>query len=139
MIARLPSFLATAVLAGALLAGCGGGSKSSSQTTTLDQTFNSTGTTPGSATAPATTSTQLTGAALEQSVASCKAAIQAEKVLPASAKQKLEAVCPNAAKGEAAPVKRAAEEVCAGVINGSAVPAGAAREQALAACRNFLK
>jgi hypothetical protein len=125
MTARLLTLLATAVLGGALLAGCGGGSKSSSQTTT-------TATTPPAASTPGS---GLTGAGLAQAIAQCKAAVQAEKALPADAKQKLDAVCPAAAKGENGPVKRVAEEVCSNVIKGSAIPAGPAREQALAACK----
>ncbi len=128
MPARLWTLLAVAVLAGALLAGCGGGSKSSSSQTT-------TATTPPAASTATTPAGGASGPAVEQAIAQCKAAVQAQKVLPADAKAKLEAVCPNAAKGENGPVKKVAEEVCANVIKGSAIPAGPAREAALAACK----
>ena len=139
MTARLSSLLVAPLLGAALLAGCGGGSKSTSQPAST-ATAPASATTASSAT-PTTTSTTATtpsAAAVAQGIAACKSAIQSEKVLPAAAKQKLEAVCPNAAKGESAPVRKAAEEVCSSVINNSAVPA-VARSQALAACRNFLK
>jgi hypothetical protein len=130
MTARLLTLLVSATLGGALLAGCGS-SKSSSQTTT-------TATTPPAASSSTTPSgastTGLSGAALEQAVAQCKSAIQAQKILPPADKQKLEAVCPNAARGETAPVKKVAEEVCQGVINKSGIPA-IARETALKACQ----
>jgi ABC-type phosphate transport system substrate-binding protein len=134
MITWPKTWLLAALLVAAPLAGCGGGSKSTSQTTTTSQAPAATAPSAGTSTTPSP-ATGVTGAALEQAVAQCKAAVQAQKVLPADSKAKLEAVCPAAARGESAPVKRVAEEVCANVIKGSAIPAGPAREQALAACR----
>jgi hypothetical protein len=112
------TWLLAAIVAGALLAGCG-----SSSSTTSSAATSST---------PSATTTPIGGAA---AVAACKQAIQAQTTLPAGAKGKLEAICAKAASGDQAAVRKVAQEVCEEVVKNSAVPAGAAREQALAACK----
>ena len=136
MIRSRSSWLVGVLACGALIAGCG---SSSSTTSTQSSTASSTGaapattstsSTPGKSSAPA-----LTGAALTQAVTICKHQIKAQATLPASAKSKLEGVCEEAAKGNSVAVKKAAREVCEEVVNGAKVPAGASKEQALAACK----
>jgi ABC-type phosphate transport system substrate-binding protein len=130
MNARPIAWLASALAAVALLAGCGSSSSTSSSTPAATSAT-------GSATSTGSTSPlpSLTGAAGAAAVAACKQAIQAQTTLPASAKAKLEGVCVKAAKGDQAAVKKAAQEVCEEVINKSALPAGSAKEQALSACK----
>jgi hypothetical protein len=125
---RLSTLPVAALVAGALLAGCGSSSSTTNTTAPAATTPAAGATTPGAT----GTSTTAAGAA---AVAACKQAIQAQSTLPASAKSKLEAVCGKAANGDEAAVRKAAREVCEEVINQSAVPAGPAREQALAACK----
>jgi hypothetical protein len=84
--------LAVAILLGALLAGCGG----SSSTTTSHS--------------------------ISQAVETCKREIQAATTLPASSKSKLEAVCAEAATGNTTAVKRAVREACEEAINRSSLP-----------------
>jgi hypothetical protein len=122
------TWLLAALIAAALLAGCG----SSSSTTSSAAPATST---PASSSTPAATSTPITGSAGAAAVAACKQAIQAQTTLPAGAKGKLEAVCAKAASGDQTAVRKAAEEVCEEVVKNSAVPAGVAKEQALAACK----
>ncbi len=125
--------LVAALLAFAL-AGCGGSSKHSG-------TSSSGGASSSSQGGSTTTSTNPTGvppgtsAAGQAAIAACKAAIQAQTTLPASARSKLEGVCGKAASGDRAAVRKAAQEVCEEVIDKSAIPAGPAKEQALQTCR----
>jgi hypothetical protein len=72
---------------------------------------------------------------VQQAIATCKQAIQAQSALPSASKSKLEAICAKAAKGDAAAVRKAAQEVCAEIANGSAVGSGPAREAVVAACK----
>jgi hypothetical protein len=131
MNARLATLPVVALLAAALLAGCG--SSSSTTKSAAPATAPAAGATAPSTTgAPAATTPTAGGA---QAVAACKQAIQAQTSLPASAKSKLEAVCGKAASGDQAAVRKVAQEVCEEVIKQSAVPAGPTREQALAACK----
>jgi hypothetical protein len=137
MIRSRSSWLVGALACGALIAGCGG---SSSTTSTPGSTAASTGTTPTNTSATTTpgksTPSGLSGAALAQAVTICKNQIKAQTTLPAGAKTKLEGVCEDAAKGNRSAVKKAAREVCEEVVNGAKVPPGAAKEQALAACKS---
>jgi hypothetical protein len=125
------TWLLAALVAGALLAGCGSSSSttSSAAPATTSTPAASTSSTPSSATTP------IGGAAGATAVAACKQAIQAQTTLPAGAKGKLEAICQKAANGDQAAVHKVAQEVCEEVVNNAAVPAGAAKEQALAACK----
>jgi hypothetical protein len=130
--------LAVLLLGGALLAGCGGSSTTTTQSTTTAQSTS----TPAATTAP-TNSTGTTAStpsgpliASPQAVEACKHAIQAAPTLTAAAKAKLEGVCDKAAHGDQAAVKKAAREVCEEVINNSPIPGGASKDQALAACKS---
>jgi len=122
------AWLAVALAGGVFVAGCG------SSSTTSQTTSQPAATSPAASTATGTPSVPSTQAGLA-AVAACKAAIQAQSVLPSSAKAKLEGVCSKAASGDQAAVKKVAQEICEEVINRSPVPPGSAREQALAACK----
>jgi hypothetical protein len=139
---KLSRWLLVALAGGALLAGCGSSSSTSSTQTILTS---SQGTSPATtASTPATTSSgSTTGAATttatpktpQQEATSCKQAVQAQKTLSPSAKAKLEAICEKGASGNAAAQHKAAQEACVELVNASHIPAGAARERALAICR----
>ncbi len=138
MIRSRLSWLGGLLACGALIAGCG----SSSSTTSSQNSSSATTSTPAATTGTASTPTATQSAPSTKSpanvaaaVLACKQEIAAQSTLPAGAKAKLEAVCGEAAKGNTAAVKQAAREVCEEVINKSAVPAGAAKEQALASCK----
>lgn len=108
-----------AVLLGvALLAGCGGGSKS--------------GTTSGSASV--TTSSSSTAGAGEAAVAYCEKIIDSQTHLPAKAKHKLAGACAKVAKGDTSAVKVVEREICEEVA-GTSSSSSSARKAALAACR----
>jgi hypothetical protein len=129
MRARPSIWLVTVLSTAALLAGCGGSSKSSSGTSGAS--------TAGAASTPSTSPAGVapgSGAAGEAAIAACKQAIQAQTTLPATAKAKLEAVCGKAASGDQAAVRTAAKEVCEEVIQKSAIPSSA-KERALQTCR----
>ena len=117
MRARPTYLIALALLAAALLAGCGGGSSSTQAPASIP-------TVPGAN----------TSAAGEAAVTACKQAVQAQSV-SASVKSKLEGICQKAASGNTADVKKAAQEACEEIAN-STVPAGPAREQVLASCKH---
>lgn len=72
--------------------------------------------------------------AVAQAIESCKQSINSAPQLSAEAKSDLEALCEEAASGDAEEVKRIAKEVCSKIIEESGVPDGAAKDQALAAC-----
>jgi hypothetical protein len=127
------TWLLAALIAGALLAGCGSSSSTTSSATPATTSTPAAATTTSST--PSATTTPIGGAAGAAAVAACKQAVQAQTTLPAGAKSKLEAICAKAASGDQAAVRKVAQEVCEEVVNASAVPAGAAREQALAACK----
>lgn len=135
MIRRRSSWLVGVLVCGALAAGCGSSSnssKSSSPATTSTPAAAATSSTPAS-----TSSAVPVGpATVQQAVASCKQAIQAQTTLTAAAKAKLEGMCAKAATGDTTALKKAAQEVCENIIKSSKVPAGAATEQALLACRS---
>ncbi len=120
MTLKVSTWLAVAVVGGALLAGCG--SSSSSQTTS---------------TAATTSSTSAgTSAVGQQDVAACKHTVQSQPSLSASAKAKLEATCDKAASGNPATLQQVAHEACVELVNASHVPAGVSKEEALAICSN---
>jgi hypothetical protein len=137
---RGPSvWLPAALLGAALLAGCGSGTS----TTTNSQ---SSPTPAATGQAGATTATTSTGGAttpkvagnpatIQAAVAACKHEIQALATMPASSKAKLEAVCEKVARGDTSSVHQAGREVCEEVINSSPLPSGAAKDKALATCR----
>lgn len=118
--------LAAAILAALLLAGCGGGSSGSTTTSSTPATTSTPAATTGT-TAP-------TGAAGAEAVAACKSAVQAQTVIPAGTKAKLDAACEKAASGNPTAIRQAAESICQEVVKSAAVPA-AAKEEALSACK----
>lgn len=111
--AKLSTGVVLVLLGGALLAGCGGSSKSPSSTS-------STGT---------TTAHQLTAA---QRVEACKRILHAPSPLPASTKAKLAASCEKVGTSTVA-ARKFVHEVCEALA--SREPAGAVRARALATCR----
>jgi len=125
---RLYTWMIVAVIAAALVAGCGGSSSSSTSSQTTS------GQTTGSQTSLNGTS-PLPPAAGKQAATSCKHAIQTQTKLTASEKTKLEALCDKAASGNGADLDRIAHEVCVELINVSHVPTGPLRERALALCK----
>ncbi len=136
MIRRRSSWLVGVLVCGALAAGCGGSSsnssKSSSPATTSTPAAAATSSTPAS-----TSSAVPVGpATVQQAVASCKHAIQAQTTFTAATKAKLEAMCAKAATGHAAALKKASQEACENIVKNSMVPASAAMKRALSACRS---
>jgi len=126
---RLVALLGAVLVAGAVLAGCGS-SKSSSGTTAAAPAGSS-----GTTTSTPATGARPTGTTAEAAIKACKQAIHAQSTLPASAKSKLEAVCPKAVAGDKEAVRKAAGEVCEEVINKGAIPEGPAKQAALRACK----
>jgi len=134
--------LPTVVLAGAaLLAGCGGSSKTSSTAAPSSTTV------PASTSSPTTTSTQAAGAtsssgssgaagaaSTQEAAAICKSVLERATTLPATVKAKVEGICKKAESGDLAAAQAAAKGVCSEVIDAT-IPAGPTREQALAACK----
>jgi cytochrome c1 len=104
---QLRATLLSAALAGALVAGCGGGSKSPTTTTFKNP-------------------------AVESQVAQCEATIGAEPTLSPTIKQKLEALCVKAGSGNKAEVEQAAAQVCAEIVSASVAPSK--RAAAVAQC-----
>jgi hypothetical protein len=98
--------LVALLAAGALLTGCGGGSKRS--TTTFKNP------------------------AVESQVAQCEATISGESALSPAIKQKLEGLCVKAGSGNRAEVEHAAAQVCAQVVAASVPPSK--RAAAIAQC-----
>jgi hypothetical protein len=127
MIRRPVGLVSLALLLGALLAGCGGGSATTTSQSTSTPSSTSTTATSGAA-----------SVATAQAVETCKREIQAATTLSASSKSKLEGLCAQAATGNSTAVKKAVREVCEEAINKSSLPA-VAKEQALAACRSRTK
>ncbi len=115
--------LPAALLCTALLAGCGGGSGTSSSTsrTSAGTSTGSAATVPGSAD-------------VKTAVARCRQVIAAQPKLPSHAKAKLEGACAAAARGDTAAVKAAAREVCEEAIDAASLPTST-KQEALAACR----
>jgi hypothetical protein len=134
MVPRLSRALAVMLVAGALLAGCGGGKSTTGARSTAAPAATSSTSTTGS-----TPSTPPTGAPgsrnVRQALEACKHQVQAQRKLSAEAKLKLEIACDKAARGEVSSVGRIAEEVCTEVIKGSGLKPGPERERALAACK----
>jgi|SRR5271165_963646 len=109
MILKVSTWLAVAIAGGALLAGCGSSSNSS-------------------------TSTPTTSAVGLQDVAACKHSVQTQTTLSASAKGKLDAICDKAASGNPATEHQVAHEACVELVNASHLPAGVRTQTALALC-----
>jgi pectin methylesterase-like acyl-CoA thioesterase len=131
MIRRPLTWLVIALIGGALIAGCG----SSSSSTTSSAASATTSSTPAATTSSTPALSGADAASVQAAVAACKQTIRAQSTLPAGSKSKLEAICEKAAKGDQTAVKKVAQEVCEEVVKNSPVPPGAARETALAACK----
>ncbi len=114
---RLTALLAVAGVVA--LAGCGGGSSSSTAKSTPAATATSSG-------VPAN---------LQKAVAECHHLIEAQKALSSSSKAKLSEACDKAGKGDTQAVKTAAREVCEEVVQKATSLPSTAKETALAACR----
>jgi hypothetical protein len=154
---RRVTWLALALAAAALSAGCGSSSTAGtsskaatgatgqtsstpSESSTTSGTGSSTPTppsaSPGTSSTPAGTSAAK-GALAKLLVRACKAPIQNEPALTTGEKTKLESLCAKTANGPAA-ARKAASEVCTEIVKRSALPgspATPARKQALAACQ----
>jgi hypothetical protein len=116
MILKLSTWLVVALAGGALVAGCGSSSKStsSSQITT------------------ARPATPLNA----QQRAACKRAIQAQSTISPSARTKLvRRICEKATPRDQTAQQREIQEACVELVNASHIPAGPARERALAVCK----
>jgi hypothetical protein len=124
--------LVVALLGVALLAGCGGSSKSSTATiATGSQSSEASG---GRTSSGPSTSTGATRPLTpKQRVEVCKRIIQAPSTLSASAKAKLEKSCEQAGASTSAE-RLIIQEACVAIA--SRAPAGGARERALAVCRH---
>ena len=107
-----------ALAGGALVAGCGSSSKSTSSSQTV---------------APASSATG--GPSVAQAVAACRQVVRIELALSPSVKAKVEGICNKAAAGDLEGARKAADEVCTQVIDASPVLTGEAKARALAACK----
>ena len=121
-----------------LLAGCGSSSKTtstaSSSTTSAPSSSSSSTSSTGTSSTPSTSVPANAPASVKAAVEECKSIIHAETTLSASAREKLEGACAEAAKGNTSVVKKVAREVCEETINSSALPQ-AAKQEADATCR----
>lgn len=118
MIPKLCTWLVIGLAGGALVAGCG-----SSSTSTTTQT-GSAATNPAAPKLP-------TG---RQAVELCQHSIRQQPSISASAKTKLEKTCQKTASGSQAALQEVAKAVCVELANASHLPSGAAKERALAVC-----
>jgi hypothetical protein len=71
--------------------------------------------------------------AIADAVAACKSSINAAPTLNATEKSQLDALCTQAANGNAAGIQKATAKVCVEIIKDT-VPAGSAQTEAEAAC-----
>jgi hypothetical protein len=106
MIRSLSTLLGLAMVAGALLAGCGSSSSSTTGTTALTSGATiptSASTVPRSDTGPKATPTQ--------EIATCQRTVERIKTLPASTREQLKSSCGKIGAGEAGK-RQVAHEVC---------------------------
>lgn len=143
MIEGRSSLVAVALLCGALVAGCGSSSSSTSGSTASTPVATSKAaptpapiaTTSGTPTATSSASPgAVSVAGVAQYVAICKSLVEREPTLPANVKSKVEGICAKAAHGDLAGARTAAKEVCVEVITASPISASE-KAQALAACK----
>jgi hypothetical protein len=137
MIRRAVAWLAVPLLGGALLAGCGGSSGTSTQSTSTPAATTTQGTGTSGSTGTSTSSGG-SAAAPQQAIDACKREIRAATTLSAKSKAKLESLCAKAASGNTPEVKSAVRAVCEEAVNNAAL-SKAAKEQGLAACRSQTK
>lgn len=121
---RRLSICLTALAIGALIAGCGSSSRSTSS-----QTVSSPVATGISGPAAATGAT-----GLPHAVALCRQLLRLATAVAPGEKSKVEETCDKAAKSNLATARKAVKEACARVI-GSAPVSGAARQIAIASCQ----
>ena len=125
MKARLVLVVLGLLVAGALVAGCGGDDNKSGD---------------GDA-KPAAATTESAGGAtvdpdnpqVKAAVDACKQQVQANAQLSDSVKSDLDKICEKAASGDEKAVREASRDVCRKVVEETA-PEGPARDQALSAC-----
>ena len=117
MILKLSTWLAVAITGGALVAGCG----SSSNSTSSSQ---------------AVTTTPAVRLSAQQRVASCKHGFQALSSVSASERTELERkVCEKPVANSPTAQQQAVQQACVELVKAFHVPAGAARERAAAICK----
>lgn len=114
MLRTLRRSLAVSLIAAVPLAGCGGGSKSSSSTQT--------GSTASAAPSATGSSTSASPASVASAVTKCREAVAAAPNLTPALKAKAEGICAKAASGNVQEARKAAKEVCEEVINAQPVP-----------------
>lgn len=125
---RLSAAPLAALLAGALLAGCG----SSSSTTSSQSTA---ATAPTSSTSP--TKTVAGASTPAQAAAACEQALRAVPAISGDVRVKVEGFCSKLASGDVQGASADAAEVCSDIVSSSPLPA-LQKEQAEAACRKDL-
>lgn len=138
------AWLSTALLCGALLAGCGGSSTttstaSSTPAAATQSTPATTTTSTSTATAPSTTSPAVpttsvpTSSAGRFAAAICKSTAARAK-LPVTLKAQVEAICHDYEKGDTAKARVDAEKACTEAVD--AIPnESPQKQQALARCK----
>jgi hypothetical protein len=129
------ALLAASLLGAAVLAGCGGGSKSTSQSTSAPRATTTTATT--GATGTSSSSGVLT---YQQAVETCQHEIHAVAALLPEGPSSLEGTCGRAVKsGTTAEVKKATRELCEGAMEQTSGLASSIKNRTLAECRNRTK
>jgi hypothetical protein len=127
------AWLSTALLCGALLAGCGSSSSTTTSTaSSAPAATQSTTTSTSTSTTPTTTSTpKVTAGKLAAAI--CKST-SARAKLPSALKAQVEAICHDYEKGDVGKAKVDAEKACTEAVE--AIPnESPAKQQALARCK----
>jgi hypothetical protein len=109
----------------AAIAGCGGNDEKSSGGSTTTKTTDSGGSGGGSNVSD--------NPQVQQAVASCKQAIEAQTQLKASTIADLKDICDKAGRGDIKDAQAASVEVCKKIVEDT-VPKGSAQDQAVSAC-----
>ncbi len=128
---RLTLTLLAALLMGAALTACGGSSASSKTTSSGPTATTTTGT---NLVAPTGTidANVANNPAVKQAVATCKATIDRQTILPPDLKAKLKNICDKAGTGDATAIRQASSQICSQIIKAT-LPASA-QPAALAHC-----
>jgi hypothetical protein len=116
------------LVAGVLVAGCGGDDNKSSNSTSASTPSTDTGGSGGDTGGGSANNPQV-----KQAVAACKQQIAAQPGIDASVKADLTKICEKAASGDEQAVRDATKQVCTKLVEAN-VPSGPARDQALQAC-----
>ncbi len=133
MQAKLSTWLVVALAGGALVAGCGSSTSGSSTSGSSTSGSSTSGSSTSTSSQTAPTATQ--GPTGQQAVELCKRSVQAQTLISASAKVKLEKACAKVATGGQAARQEIAKEACIELVNATHLPAGPARERALSVCK----